>query len=868
MEHIIYILIAMIVVGAFLGILRLFKIKVWINVKTKRYPSARIGFMEDKGRQSVPEVRLIGKSKGTPIGRVCMGDGSDDNAYVELLISDSNDDSIKPQYRTYGFITQEGKIYKRPNNKRKPELIGYTARPSAPNVPTVVGERKWYTLWLCCKLNAYQGAPEESSAKEQNRESVPNKTSDKKQKKATKIKPYIASCSYTGIHSSKYDAMPPEARSAAYGVFFTMYNKNDYTEYYNSPAYGWKDTALLASFIYALAYVVWYFIKTQILNQNFMSNSQLFDSRIYAVLLFGLYFALWAVVRALKIECIENSNTIQPKIDLFNKALRQRFYDISILGCCAVLLFVLYDYYDYNFVPLALAIFTGVIVNMRLVSASSRWEIKNPYSDDDDPDKDNQDEIANPDGDISRTYQWTLDSDSVKGVSGELALYFNSQYISDLRFANPFFDQRNDLPVREQILNMFHYIKEHRSISARLRYVVSQINKLAKDNCLSDEDTIQFALDFVQEPNIRYTLNRDSKAINRLENYIRFPDETLYDKEADSNSKALLAAMLFHYMKYNVLFLYSRIQNHGAIGIRVSQEWLERGVLCGKNIKDITFHYNNADYIFCETTSDAFRIGGTMNGMKPDDFNEKILFSLTDNDVDDSNEDTETCLYTWTLDSELGNKLQGQFQLEFDLQKIANLREHNPFNTYGLDGHSYEDNIKAIFDYITDDDTRMDDVNNLAMYIKKRISDAKLPELDLVQFALDFCQAPNITYRIDEESAKINYAKEYMRFPNEVLYDKEGDCDCKSSLTAALFHELGYKVIIMLSQKLAHAAIGVECKDDWLQVINPQDEDKVVREYNGTKYIYCETTGDGFRVGHIKENESIQDFETIVEIEL
>jgi hypothetical protein len=257
-----------------------------------------------------------------------------------------------------------------------------------------------------------------------------------------------------------------------------------------------------------------------------------------------------------------------------------------------------------------------------------------------------------------------------------------------------------------------------------------------------------------------------------------------------------------------------------------------------------------------------------MNGMKPDDFNEKILFSLTDNDVDDSNEDTETCLYTWTLDSELGNKLQGQFQLEFDLQKIANLREHNPFNTYGLDGHSYEDNIKAIFDYITDDDTRMDDVNNLAMYIKKRISDAKLPELDLVQFALDFCQAPNITYRIDEESAKINYAKEYMRFPNEVLYDKEGDCDCKSSLTAALFHELGYKVIIMLSQKLAHAAIGVECKDDWLQVINPQDEDKVVREYNGTKYIYCETTGDGFRVGHIKENESIQDFETIVEIEL
>jgi hypothetical protein len=70
----------------------------------------------------------------------------------------------------------------------------------------------------------------------------------------------------------------------------------------------------------------------------------------------------------------------------------------------------------------------------------------------------------------------------------------------------------------------------------------------------------------------------------------------------------------------------------------------------------------------------------------------------------------------------------------------------------------------------------------------------------------------------------------------------------------------------MLSQKLSHAAIGVEFKDDWLNVINPSDINKVVREYNGTKYIYCETTGDGYRVGHIKESESIQDFETIVEI--
>lgn len=105
-----------------------------------------------------------------------------------------------------------------------------------------------------------------------------------------------------------------------------------------------------------------------------------------------------------------------------------------------------------------------------------------------------------------------------------------------------------------------------------------------------------------------------------------------------------------------------------------------------------------------------------------------------------------------------------------------------------------------------------------------------------------------------------------MRFPDEVLFDKEGDCDCKCSLTAAIFRELGYNVIIMLSKKLQHAAIGIEGKDEWLKTIKPDSTENIVREYNDKKYLYCETTGDGYRIGHIQDNSSIQDFETIVEI--
>ena len=70
----------------------------------------------------------------------------------------------------------------------------------------------------------------------------------------------------------------------------------------------------------------------------------------------------------------------------------------------------------------------------------------------------------------------------------------------------------------------------------------------------------------------------------------------------------------------------------------------------------------------------------------------------------------------------------------------------------------------------------------------------------------------------------------------------------------------------MLSEKLQHAAIGVEYKEEWLNEIDATVVDRVTREYNGKKYMYCETTSDGFRIGHIEENSSIQDFETIVEI--
>lgn len=839
-DIIIYLFLGSMTIAMLSCFIQLFQVKVWLHSKLKREPKlVKIGAMRWFNDQKVPEVHLIGRSKSPAVGRIKMGE-DDDNAYVEKLTTDIDDDSIKPQYRNCGYITQDGIIYK-VNKSKNAEIVGYTARPSDPNKPIAVGERTWKSLWLKCTLNAYMGKP-----------------SDKK-----KSKEPAAVCYHVSFHSSKNDAMPPETRAAAFALLFGMCNKTDYHEYYNSPAYGWKDTALLSAFIYAIIYVVWYMISVKLLGYRFVGF------RFWRVIpIYGMFYALWAIVRAIKIACIENSNTIQPKIDLFNKALGQRPFDIALLLCCTIVLAFTGTYYRYDFVALAMAIATGISTNMLLPSSSKRWDIKNPFAADDEEVENG--EVSNPEGDIARNYQWELDSDSSKNIVGELNLYFSSQYINDLRFNNPFYIQRKDKSIRLMILDMYHYMKEHRGITERLRFIVSQIKYQATQQALTTEDRLQFTLDFVQEPNIRFCMNRDSKAINQYEEYIRYPDEVLYDKEADSNSKALLAAMLFHFMGHNVIYLFSRIQHHGAIGIEVEKEWIVEGRIFGKKLEDITILHkgNGKRYIFCETTSDGFRMGGTMEGMRFEDFDDQIELLLDEKDVDDSGEDSLTCLYNWDLDTTFGITMHGTYTLEFNQSEIDELRRENPFKTFSQPDNqkTYEENVRFIFSYLSEEEERMAKVKEIATYIKKSIDDAKLGEYELVQFALDFCQAPNITYCVDEESNSINREKEYMRFPDEVLFDKEGDCDCKSSLTAALFHELGFNVIIMLSQKLQHAAIGIEYKEEWLPNIKVEDKETVIREYNGRKYLYCETTGDGYRVGQIKENGSIRDYETIVEI--
>lgn len=728
-------------------------------------------------------------------------------------------------------------------------------------VPDLAKDFKSYGIRLVCRSlpEDVQEKDKENGANDRNAPVVAPviKPRDKTQRPA-------AICHFTGLHSSKKDYLPAEARACAYALLSQGYHKRKYSEYYKDHPYGWRDTALLSSLIFSVLYILLYIVNTGIMGFPLLGNDLLAVG-----ILVAFYYILWAIVRYVKIDCIENTNSFQPKLDLFNKNLGLGCMNWSILFMGAIAIYFTFEYYDYDFIPLIWAIMSGVAVNMTLRGANTRWLISSTYNENDGEDDEDENEVKNPDGDISKEYEWNLDtSKGGLAVNGVITLYFSATEMDDVRQCNPFFAQRKDKKDKEYILGMYEYLKEHKAFMGRVRYIEYQIRQIADKHGLTPVEKMQFALDFVQEPNIKYTENKDCKTINYYDDYIRFPDETLYDKEGDCNSKSLLAAMIFHVMGFNVMYMASRKHQHAAIGIQVKTSDIDAGWY-GPKDKLGLFTEADKTYLYCETTGDNFLLGRTLKGVHLDDFEERVLLPLSDEEEEEDTaiEETISRIYNWKLDESFGKELNGNITLNFQKSEIDDLRQLNPFQTYGKNANTYEMNIKSVFSFLAADPVRTKRVDAIAEYIRTRAKEAQLSELETVQFALDFAQAPNITYCIDENSQGIDFAKEYMRFPDEVLFDKEGDCDCKSSLTAALFHSLGYNVIFMLSpEKLKHAAIGIEAKEEWLHEINVDDLDTVLREYNGKRYLYCETTGDNFTVGKIKEGDSIQDFESIVEI--
>lgn len=245
--------------------------------------------------------------------------------------------------------------------------------------------------------------------------------------------------------------------------------------------------------------------------------------------------------------------------------------------------------------------------------------------------------------------------------------------------------------------------------------------------------------------------------------------------------------------------------------------------------------------------------------------NKKEQSSATFVDSGDYGKDSLKVTYSWKLDSARKTKLKGHLMLQFNPEEIQEQREANPFAV--ISNRTTEQKLKEMYYYMLSHPRTMMHAAEVVKYVNRVCSQNGIGELDKLQFLLDFVQEPNVKYSYDNDCEEIRCQEEYVRFPDETLLDRRGDCDCKSFLAMLLFHIMGYNVLYLLSYKKQHAAVCIEYDQRWQPNLqNKKELEDVTLTHEGRKYVFCETTSDSFRIGGISEGLSVKDFEVRIEL--
>ena len=428
-----------------------------------------------------------------------------------------------------------------------------------------------------------------------------------------------------------------EARAGAYALFYNKYGKNTYSEYLGQTPYGWKDTALLSSIVYAILFLVFYFVNTFVFQMPVLG-----DGIASILVLTAFYFVIWGIMRSIKIQAAENGHSMQPFLMLMNKTLGHRFLDIFMIVLGVLSVFWTYFFYDADLIPLILAIVIGVSVNMLNKVNAQQWNVLNPMdnvSEDDSLDFEEEEEdtdiIPAPEGDVRKDFNWKLDSFVGKHIKAHIAVSFVQSEVYAQRNKNPFFLEKPNLTVadyKNYVRRMISEVMNNEKNVIHTKYVLQEIKRIASKNDLNEIDTLQFVLDFIQE-SIAYELDSESRELAKPKEYIRYPDEILFDQKGDCDCKAFLAMFFYYLMGYDVILLLSRELGHSAVAISVKNNDT-LGYIAKDNLDDVTVEINGRKYYYCETTTDGFLIGDISDGINVDKFETRIDWLHTEDEED------------------------------------------------------------------------------------------------------------------------------------------------------------------------------------------------------------------------------------------
>ncbi len=147
---------------------------------------------------------------------------------------------------------------------------------------------------------------------------------------------------------------------------------------------------------------------------------------------------------------------------------------------------------------------------------------------------------------------------------------------------------------------------------------------------------------------------------------------------------------------------------------------------------------------------------------------------------------------------------------------------------------------------VTTSDPLIEDVIDV---FDRAITNNSYDDYDGPSFVLAFVQS--LEYITDNVSTGFD---DYSKFPIETLFEMNGDCEDTSILYATIMTGLGYDVSLLSPP--GHMAVGIAGEEGIADSYIPHD---------GKRYYYCETTGEGWKIGDLPEDYLDSQFE-IVEI--
>lgn len=148
--------------------------------------------------------------------------------------------------------------------------------------------------------------------------------------------------------------------------------------------------------------------------------------------------------------------------------------------------------------------------------------------------------------------------------------------------------------------------------------------------------------------------------------------------------------------------------------------------------------------------------------------------------------------------------------------------------------------VKNVDDYSVYVTNPYDDsyISQLIDRLKETKEKYNYSDRKMVDFAVSFVQS--LVYVPDDISTGYD---EYPKYPLETLIENGGDCEDTAILMVSILKKMGYEVVLV-HYPGQHTAVGVK---------GSADIPGSYFEYNGTRYYYLETTGEGWEIGQMPD---------------